>query len=151
MPVRRPRRLIVAGPRGGSSAGGSRPIPSPGPDFRRFRRRRQPPHYRPHRPRSYNRRMNSADVAALSVAAQRLRDLIAEELPRLIEFRHDLHAHPELMYEEHRTSGRVRDELAATGIEHHSGLAGGTGILAYLPGRDEGRAVGLRPDMDALP
>lgn len=64
--------------------------------------------------------------------------------------RHDLHRHPELGYEETRTSGVVRRELADLGIEHATGLAGGTGVLAHLPGGDAA-AVALRADMDALP
>ncbi len=80
----------------------------------------------------------------------RLRTLIAEELPHLVEIRHDLHMHPEIMYEEHRTSGVVQRELEDAGLEYRAGLAGGTGVLSHLPGRAE-RATALRADMDALP
>jgi len=67
-------------------------------------------------------------------------------------FRRDLHMHPELGFEEHRTAQAVVDRLAAFGIEHHAGI-GRTGIVAVIPGRrnGSGRAVGLRADMDALP
>jgi hippurate hydrolase len=66
--------------------------------------------------------------------------------------RRDLHAHPELGFEEHRTAKVVQERLAALGIEHHAGI-GRTGIVAVIPGRRQasGRAVGLRADMDALP
>ena len=66
--------------------------------------------------------------------------------------RRDLHAHPELGFEEHRTARVVCDQLTALGIEHHSGV-GRTGIVAVVPGRTStsGRSVGLRADMDALP
>lgn len=84
-------------------------------------------------------------------AAQRLGELVAGELPALKRFRHDLHAHPELKYEENRTSRVVRDALAAAGIEHVGGLAGGTGVLACIRGANDGGAIGLRADMDALP
>ena len=66
--------------------------------------------------------------------------------------RRDLHMHPELGFEEHRTAKIVADRLAALGIEHHAGI-GRTGIVAVVPGRStaSGRAIGLRADMDALP
>ncbi len=66
--------------------------------------------------------------------------------------RRDLHAHPELGFEEHRTARVVQEYLAARAIEHHTGI-GRTGIVAVIPGRrrGSGRAVGLRADMDALP
>ncbi|ALM86396.1 M20 aminoacylase family protein [Bordetella sp. N] len=65
--------------------------------------------------------------------------------------RRDLHAHPELSYEEHRTADVVATQLEAWGIPTHRGLAG-TGVVGIIKGRtDNGRAVGLRADMDALP
>src|SRR5437868_9251118 len=65
--------------------------------------------------------------------------------------RRDLHAHPELGFEEHRTARIVCERLTAYGIEHHAGV-GRTGVVAVIPGRtDNGRNVGLRADMDALP
>lgn len=75
---------------------------------------------------------------------------IDSHLPDLIAIRHDLHRHPELGYEEHRTSEVVQRELTAAGVEYKAGLAGGTGVLAHLPGGD-GAPVALRADMDALP
>lgn len=82
-----------------------------------------------------------------------LEKLIRDELPSLVELRHDLHAHPELMYQERRTSQVVLRELEAIGLEIKSGLAGGTGVLAHLPStrREQGPSVALRADMDALP
>jgi amidohydrolase len=91
-----------------------------------------------------------ADPPFPAVSEDHLRGLIRQELPDLIAIRRDLHAHPELEYEEHRTSRLVRDELERAGVEYRSGLAGGTGVLAHLPGRGD-KAVGLRADMDALP
>jgi hippurate hydrolase len=85
-----------------------------------------------------------------SLSTDRLRAIIAEEISHLTAIRHDLHAHPELGYNEHRTSGVVQRELAEAGVEFRSGLAGGTGVLAHLPG-DDTAAIGLRADMDALP
>ncbi|MBK9676318.1 MAG: amidohydrolase [Betaproteobacteria bacterium] len=67
-------------------------------------------------------------------------------------FRRDLHRHPELGFEEHRTAQLVCERLRALGIEHHPGI-GRTGIVAVVRGRRDsaGRSVGLRADMDALP
>lgn len=79
-----------------------------------------------------------------------VRDTIETLLPELVELRHDIHAHPELGYEEHRTNGVVREQLEQAGIEHAGDLAGGTGILGHLPGKAD-TAIGLRADMDALP
>jgi hippurate hydrolase len=66
--------------------------------------------------------------------------------------RRDLHAHPELGFEEHRTARLVCDQLTSFGIEHHAGI-GKTGIVAVIEGRADtrGRRIALRADMDALP
>jgi len=82
-----------------------------------------------------------------------LADRIAEALPRIVSLRHDLHSCPELGYEEHETSARVQLELSRAGIAFQPELAGGTGVLAFLPStRGEGaRTIALRADMDALP
>jgi len=64
--------------------------------------------------------------------------------------RRDLHAHPELGFEEERTARTVCGELARLGIEHHAGI-GRTGVVAVIRGREGGGSVGLRADMDALP
>ena len=69
----------------------------------------------------------------------------------LIEFRRDMHAHPELAFQETRTSDRVAQQLAGWGIEVHRGLAK-TGIVGIIRGRKQSaRSVGLRADMDCLP
>lgn len=83
-------------------------------------------------------------------ATEHLKELIRQELDGLIAIRRDLHAHPEIMYEEHRTSGVVQRELERAAVPFVAGLAGGTGVLGHLPGTSE-RAIGLRADMDALP
>jgi amidohydrolase len=67
----------------------------------------------------------------------------------LVEWRRDFHRHPELAFEEHRTSGVVRAFLEATGIEVRA--CGGTGLRGILRGGRPGRTVALRADMDALP
>ena len=70
----------------------------------------------------------------------------------LTAFRRDLHAHPELAFQEDRTSRRVSEQLAAWGIPVHNGLAK-TGLVGVIEGKQNtsGRAVGLRADMDCLP
>ncbi|MCH2149688.1 MAG: hypothetical protein MK095_09665, partial [Phycisphaerales bacterium] len=71
---------------------------------------------------------------------------------RLIDIRHDLHAHPELGYEEVRTSGVISSFLDELGLTWKGGLAGGTGVLAHIPGSGGDHApIALRADMDALP
>ena len=75
-------------------------------------------------------------------------DAFADELTAI---RRDLHAHPEIGFEEVRTSGIVAEKLAQWGIEVHRGL-GGTGVVGVLKGKGNGsKRVGLRADMDALP
>src|SRR6266403_1319093 len=75
-------------------------------------------------------------------------DGFADELTAI---RRDLHAHPEIGFEEVRTSGIVADKLKGWGIEVHRGL-GGTGVVGVLKGKGSGsKRIGLRADMDALP
>jgi hippurate hydrolase len=64
--------------------------------------------------------------------------------------RRDIHAHPELRFEEVRTSDLVAKALTAWGIEVHRGL-GKTGVVGVVRGRPGPRSIGLRADMDALP
>ena len=66
--------------------------------------------------------------------------------------RHDIHAHPELAFQENRTSELVADRLSSWGIEVHRGLAK-TGLVGVVKGKKagSGRAIGLRADMDCLP
>jgi len=69
----------------------------------------------------------------------------------LVHIRRDIHAHPELGFEETRTAQLVADKLAEWGVEVHRGLAR-TGVVGVIRGRrDDDRAIGLRADMDCLP
>src|SRR5919112_1110091 len=69
----------------------------------------------------------------------------------LAAIRRDLHAHPEIGFEEERTSAIVAERLAAWGIEVHRGV-GKTGVVGVLrSGGGNARRIGLRADMDALP
>ncbi len=75
---------------------------------------------------------------------------IAPYLDELTAIRRDIHAHPELGLEEHRTAALVAAKLTEWGVEHVTGI-GGTGIVATIRGTLPGqRAIGLRADMDAL-
>lgn len=83
-----------------------------------------------------------------------LRQLVRDLVPAAVEIRHDLHAHPELGYKEIRTSEVVQGHLKKCGVEFKAGLAGGTGVLGWLPATsnpESARTVALRADMDALP
>ena len=75
---------------------------------------------------------------------------IAADAEQLTEWRRDLHMHPELGLEEHRTSQVVADKLASWGIEVTRGLAG-TGLVGTLRNGASPRSIGIRADMDALP
>ena len=66
------------------------------------------------------------------------------------ELRRDLHAHPELGFEEQRTSDIVASKLQSFGIEVHRGV-GRTGVVGVLKNGSNEKSVGLRADMDALP
>ncbi len=80
-------------------------------------------------------------------------DSIAAHAPAMAALRRDIHAHPELCFEEVRTAELVAKKLADWGIPVHRGL-GTTGVVGIVHGRDGGacgRAIGLRADMDALP
>ena len=78
---------------------------------------------------------------------------IALQAGAMAALRRDIHAHPELCFEEVRTADLVAQQLHSWGIAVHRGL-GTTGVVGTVHGRDggaSGRAVGLRADMDALP
>jgi hippurate hydrolase len=75
---------------------------------------------------------------------------ILELQPELARLRRDIHAHPELGFEENRTSDLVAAKLAEFGCEVHRGLAK-TGVVGTLRRGNAPRSIGLRADMDALP
>lgn len=68
----------------------------------------------------------------------------------LTEIRRDFHSHPEIGFQEKRTSGIVADLLEKWGVETHRNI-GGTGVVGVIEGTRAGRTIGLRADMDALP
>ncbi len=91
----------------------------------------------------------SKDCNLLAISAP-----VDDLLPELMGLRRDLHAHPELAFEEQRTAGIVANVLRLLGLEVHEGV-GGTGVVGTLRcGESCGSdvpSVGLRADMDALP
>ncbi len=79
-----------------------------------------------------------------------IRGLAHEAEPGLVEIRRDLHAHPELAFEEHRTASLIARELTRLGIEHQTGV-GQTGVVGTIQGGRPGPTLVIRADMDALP
>ena len=79
---------------------------------------------------------------------------VDERIARMHEemtgWRRDIHAHPELGFEENRTAGLVADRLRAFGCDVHTGI-GKTGVVGVLRAGTAKKAIGLRADMDALP
>ena len=73
--------------------------------------------------------------------------------PERTALRRELHAHPELGFEEHYTARRVVESLKICGVDEIHTQIGKTGVVALIHGsrRDSGRMIGLRADMDALP
>jgi hippurate hydrolase len=83
----------------------------------------------------------------------KLLDSILTQAASIASLRRDIHAHPELCFEEVRTADVVTQKLTEWGIPVHRGM-GTTGVVGIVHGRDGGacgRAIGLRADMDALP
>jgi amidohydrolase len=87
------------------------------------------------------------------LAGMKLNESILTDAASIAAIRRDIHAHPELCFEEVRTADVVAAKLTEWGIPVHRGM-GKTGVIGIVQGRDGGacgRAVGLRADMDALP
>jgi len=77
---------------------------------------------------------------------------IADLHDEVTAWRRDLHAHPELMYDVHRTAAAVADKLKGFGCDEVATGLGRTGVVAVIRGRrGSGKTIGLRADMDALP
>jgi len=77
-------------------------------------------------------------------------DAIRQHEAEMVAIRQQIHANPELAYEEHATSDLVAERLARWGFEVHRGLAG-TGVVGTIRAGTSTRRIGLRADMDALP
>lgn len=79
-----------------------------------------------------------------------IRQLIAADLDYFIQLRHDIHEHPELAFNENRTSDKVAQLLQQWGYQVEMGI-GGTGLVGQLRLGEGSKSIGIRADMDALP
>ncbi|MCG8316024.1 MAG: M20 family metallopeptidase [Pseudomonadales bacterium] len=84
------------------------------------------------------------------MAVSRLFEEIKQDFELIKTWRRDIHAHPELGFQEHRTAKIVADLLNEWGIEVHQAI-GGTGVVGKITHGTGQKAIGLRADMDALP
>ena len=91
----------------------------------------------------------SAGAQEASLEAQ-IRERSAAVEKQLIDWRRDIHQHPELGDQEQRTSRLVAEHLKRLGLDVQTGV-GRTGVVGILKGAKPGPVVGLRADMDALP
>ena len=82
-----------------------------------------------------------------------IRNRFAELLPEITAWRRDLHQHPEILFDTHRTAGIVASKLREFGCDEVVEGIGRTGVVGVIKGRSDskGRVIGLRADMDALP
>ncbi|MEM9343621.1 MAG: M20 aminoacylase family protein [Pseudomonadota bacterium] len=82
-----------------------------------------------------------------------VKNRFAELHDQITEWRRDIHAHPELMFETHRTSALVEEKLNAFGCDEVVTGLGRTGVVGVIRGKTDtsGRTIGIRADMDALP
>jgi len=79
---------------------------------------------------------------------------VADLMPEIAAWRQDIHAHPEVLFDVHRTAGFVAEKLKAFGCDEVVTGIGRTGVVAVIKGKKAGgggRTIGLRADMDALP
>ena len=91
-----------------------------------------------------------AQAQTAPIALARVEAAVAAGTPRVVAWRRDIHAHPELGFAETRTAGVVAEHLRSLGLEVRTGV-GKTGVVGVLRGGRPGRTVALRSDMDALP
>ncbi|WP_138467941.1 M20 aminoacylase family protein [Poseidonocella sp. HB161398] len=80
-----------------------------------------------------------------------IKNRFAELLPEITAWRRDLHEHPEILFETHRTAGIVAEKLRAFGCDEVVEGIGRTGVVGLIRGQGAGPVIGLRADMDALP
>jgi hippurate hydrolase len=86
----------------------------------------------------------------MTLLKEKIRQLAKQYAPDYIAVRHHLHAHPELSYQEYKTSAFVQEQLRETGISFE--VMAGTGVVGMIRGKNAGsRVIALRADMDALP
>ncbi|NDA19045.1 MAG: amidohydrolase [Alphaproteobacteria bacterium] len=75
---------------------------------------------------------------------------LGEAHDEMISWRRHLHQNPEIAYQEKDTSDFVAAKLESFGVDVHRGF-GGTGLVGVIKGKNDGKSIGLRADMDALP
>ena len=82
-----------------------------------------------------------------------VKNRFAELLPEITAWRRDLHQHPEILFETHRTSAIVAQKLTEFGCDTIETGIGRTGVVGVIKGKSDtiGKVIGLRADMDALP
>ena len=82
-----------------------------------------------------------------------VKNRFAELQKEIAEWRHDIHQHPEILFETHRTSALVKDKLIEFGCDQVIEGIGKTGVVGVINGQtnQSGKVIGLRADMDALP
>ena len=82
-----------------------------------------------------------------------VKNRFAELQKEIAEWRHDIHQHPEILFETHRTSALVKDKLKEFGCDEVIDGIGKTGVVGVINGQTNksGKVIGLRADMDALP
>ena len=84
------------------------------------------------------------------VTPAELKEQVRKILPPIIQFRHELHQIPEMQYQEYKTAAKIRERITRQEIEIEPPLIK-TDTVAILKGKDQGRNVTLRADIDALP
>src|SRR4051794_9168768 len=97
---------------------------------------------------------SAADGRNASEGEMPIVNRIADLHGEITAWRHDLHAHPELLYDVHRTAAAVAEKLSAFGCDEVVTGIGRTGVVGLIRGSkggDDHRVIGLRADMDALP
>src|SRR3954471_4510632 len=100
--------------------------------------------------------MSASSLAAPGAIPMPIVNRLAELHGEIQAWRHDLHAHPELLYDVHRTAATVAEKLKAFGCDEVVTGLGRTGVVGVIRGskgrtKEAGRVIGLRADMDALP
>src|SRR3954452_8068974 len=114
------------------------------------------PRGRPYSPMGWVTHAAGSSLAARGAILMPIVNRLAELHDEIKGWRHDLHAHPELLYDVHRTAASVAEKLKAFGCDEVVTGLGRTGVVGIIRGSkgragEPGREIGLRADMDALP
>src|SRR4051812_47214523 len=96
--------------------------------------------------------IRTSEIASHPEFSMPVLDRIAAMQAEVAAWRRDIHAHPEILFEVHRTAAGVAEKLKAFGCDEVVTGIGRTGVVGVIHGRNgAGKAIGLRADMDALP